>query len=127
MTPIRLAAVLASLSFALPAMAQDKLTLILDWYVNPDHAPIIGMARSMMKPGVPLSMRKAVMPSCRLPSPVRAMRMMKSDRGTLETQILRPLMTHWPPSFTARVVIPAGSPPAPGSEIAMAERCSPRA
>ena len=41
MTPIRLAVMLASLSFALPAMAQDKLTLILDWYVNPDHAPII--------------------------------------------------------------------------------------
>ena len=38
----RFAAVLAtSLTFALPAHAQDKLTLILDWYVNPDHAPII--------------------------------------------------------------------------------------
>ncbi|MBA4489243.1 ABC transporter substrate-binding protein [Paracoccus sp. S1E-3] len=41
MTPIRLAALLAGLTFALPAMAQDKLTLILDWYVNPDHAPIV--------------------------------------------------------------------------------------
>ena len=41
MTPIRLAALLAALGFAQPAMAQDKLTLILDWYVNPDHAPII--------------------------------------------------------------------------------------
>lgn len=36
-----LAALLAALAFALPAHAQDKLTLILDWYVNPDHAPII--------------------------------------------------------------------------------------
>lgn len=38
-TPI--AAALLGLSFALPAAAQDKLSLILDWYVNPDHAPII--------------------------------------------------------------------------------------
>ncbi|WP_151718406.1 ABC transporter substrate-binding protein [Gemmobacter serpentinus] len=30
-----------SLALALPASAQDRLTLILDWYVNPDHAPII--------------------------------------------------------------------------------------
>ncbi|MFU8776593.1 MAG: ABC transporter substrate-binding protein [Roseovarius sp.] len=26
---------------ASPAMAQDKMTLILDWFVNPDHGPII--------------------------------------------------------------------------------------
>ncbi len=26
---------------ALPAAAQDRLTLLLDWYVNPNHAPII--------------------------------------------------------------------------------------
>jgi putative hydroxymethylpyrimidine transport system substrate-binding protein len=24
-----------------PAMAQDKMTLILDWFINPDHGPII--------------------------------------------------------------------------------------
>lgn len=33
-----------ALTFALmasPAMAQDKMTLILDWFVNPDHGPII--------------------------------------------------------------------------------------
>lgn len=42
MTPTRLCATLAaSLLLTTPAMAQDKLTLILDWYVNPDHAPII--------------------------------------------------------------------------------------
>ncbi len=41
MTPTRLIAFAAGLAFALPAMAQDKLTLILDWYVNPDHGPII--------------------------------------------------------------------------------------
>lgn len=35
------AALLATLTLALPAHAQDKMTLILDWYVNPDHAPII--------------------------------------------------------------------------------------
>lgn len=33
-------ALLASL-FALPAMAADKMTLILDWFVNPDHGPIL--------------------------------------------------------------------------------------
>ncbi|MGR3545843.1 MAG: ABC transporter substrate-binding protein [Roseovarius sp.] len=27
--------------FASPAMAQDKMTLILDWFINPDHGPII--------------------------------------------------------------------------------------
>lgn len=37
---------LAALAFALcatphPALALDRLTLILDWYVNPDHAPVI--------------------------------------------------------------------------------------
>jgi len=26
---------------ATPAMAQDKMTLILDWFVNPDHGPIL--------------------------------------------------------------------------------------
>lgn len=39
-TPAFLALAMASL-LALPAMSQDKMTLILDWYVNPDHAPII--------------------------------------------------------------------------------------
>ena len=24
-----------------PAMANDKITVMLDWFVNPDHAPII--------------------------------------------------------------------------------------
>lgn len=42
MTPIRVAAALvASLLSAAPVLAQDRMTLILDWYVNPDHAPII--------------------------------------------------------------------------------------
>jgi putative hydroxymethylpyrimidine transport system substrate-binding protein len=35
--PFLIAAVMA----ATPAFAQDKLTLILDWFVNPDHGPII--------------------------------------------------------------------------------------
>lgn len=26
---------------ATPAMAADKMTLILDWFINPDHGPII--------------------------------------------------------------------------------------
>ena len=24
-----------------PALAQDEMTLLLDWFVNPDHGPII--------------------------------------------------------------------------------------
>ncbi|WP_095587715.1 ABC transporter substrate-binding protein [Actibacterium ureilyticum] len=41
----RLCAALKSLPLlallAQPALAQDKMTLILDWFVNPDHGPII--------------------------------------------------------------------------------------
>ncbi|MEM8802513.1 MAG: ABC transporter substrate-binding protein [Pseudomonadota bacterium] len=32
---------LASLALAAPAAAQDKMTLLLDWFINPDHGPII--------------------------------------------------------------------------------------
>lgn len=31
----------AGLLLATPAMAQDKVTLLLDWFINPDHGPII--------------------------------------------------------------------------------------
>lgn len=34
-------AFLAALLAATPALAQDKLTLMLDWFVNPDHGPIV--------------------------------------------------------------------------------------
>lgn len=36
-----LLAAILHLSFALPAMAADKLTVLLDWFVNPDHAPLV--------------------------------------------------------------------------------------
>ncbi len=36
-----LAAVLAALAFSSAARAADNVTLILDWFVNPDHAPLI--------------------------------------------------------------------------------------
>ncbi|MCC5992853.1 MAG: ABC transporter substrate-binding protein [Rhodobacteraceae bacterium] len=32
---------LAFSAFALPAQAQDRLSLMLDWFVNPNHAPIV--------------------------------------------------------------------------------------
>ncbi|WP_424926938.1 ABC transporter substrate-binding protein [Amaricoccus tamworthensis] len=32
---------LLALGLATPAAAQDKMTVILDWFVNPDHGPII--------------------------------------------------------------------------------------
>ena len=42
MRRLALAAVaLAALLAAQPAMAADKLTVLLDWYVNPDHAPLV--------------------------------------------------------------------------------------
>ncbi len=34
------AAMAASAAGALPALAQDKMTVLLDWFVNPDHGPL---------------------------------------------------------------------------------------
>lgn len=31
----------SALALAMPAAAADKLTLVLDWYVNPNHAPLV--------------------------------------------------------------------------------------
>ena len=31
----------ATLLLATPAIAQDKMTILLDWFINPDHGPII--------------------------------------------------------------------------------------
>lgn len=38
---IRLIAAAALTSLALPAAAQDKVRLLLDWFVNPDHAALV--------------------------------------------------------------------------------------
>ena len=38
---IRLIAALALAGIALPAAAQDKVRLLLDWFVNPDHAALV--------------------------------------------------------------------------------------
>ncbi|MCV6547711.1 MAG: ABC transporter substrate-binding protein [Cohaesibacter sp.] len=38
---MRLFVFVVSLLFAAPAFAADKLSLILDWFINPDHGPII--------------------------------------------------------------------------------------
>ena len=38
---MRLIAILISLAIVAPANAADKMTVILDWFVNPDHGPII--------------------------------------------------------------------------------------
>ena len=37
----RLAALAAAMFIAAPALAQDRMTLVLDWFVNPNHGPII--------------------------------------------------------------------------------------
>ena len=90
--------------------------------------PNIGISRATSKPGVPLSSKNAVIPPrAPLSGSVTAIRMEKSAFFIRDTQIFRPLMTQSSPSLTARVRIPAGSPPAPGSEIAMAELISPLA
>lgn len=39
--PFAAAALAAGLLTSLPALAQDKLTVLLDWFVNPDHAPLV--------------------------------------------------------------------------------------
>ena len=33
--------ILMSMMLVQPAFAADKLTILLDWFVNPDHGPII--------------------------------------------------------------------------------------
>lgn len=38
---MRILTFVLALLVALPAVAADKMTLLLDWYVNPDHGPII--------------------------------------------------------------------------------------
>ena len=52
---------------------------------------------------------------------VTAIRIVKSASCARLIQILRPLITHLSPSRTARVIIAAGSAPAPGSEMPMAD------
>ncbi len=41
MTKIPLFTLLLGAAFATPLQAMEKLTLVLDWYINPDHAPIM--------------------------------------------------------------------------------------
>ncbi|MBZ8117172.1 ABC transporter substrate-binding protein [Roseovarius sp. LXJ103] len=38
---MRLAALAAALLIAGPAAAQDKMTVLLDWFINPNHGPLI--------------------------------------------------------------------------------------
>ena len=38
---MRMAAIAAAFVAAAPAQAQDAITLMLDWFVNPDHGPVI--------------------------------------------------------------------------------------
>ncbi|MGI9504261.1 MAG: ABC transporter substrate-binding protein, partial [Geminicoccaceae bacterium] len=37
----RVVAALTLLAVASPAQAADKLSLLLDWFINPDHGPIM--------------------------------------------------------------------------------------
>lgn len=41
MKKLKLTAVLTAIMMASPAYAADKMTLMLDWFINPDHGPII--------------------------------------------------------------------------------------
>jgi putative hydroxymethylpyrimidine transport system substrate-binding protein len=38
---MRILATILALILAAPAMAEDKVTLLLDWFVNPDHGPVV--------------------------------------------------------------------------------------
>ncbi|MEH6361739.1 MAG: ABC transporter substrate-binding protein, partial [Amylibacter sp.] len=38
---MRIIATFLMFTMAAPVMAADKMTLLLDWFVNPDHGPII--------------------------------------------------------------------------------------
>lgn len=38
---LRALVAIAAIAWATPAFAADQLVLVLDWYVNPDHAPIL--------------------------------------------------------------------------------------
>src|SRR5690606_26289554 len=40
-SPMRILTFVLALLMALPAVAAHKMTLLLDWYVNPDHGPIV--------------------------------------------------------------------------------------
>ena len=64
-------------------------------------------------------------PRARFSVSVTAIRIVKSASAAREIQIFRPLMIQSSPSRTARVVMPAGSEPAPGSEMPMAEMVLP--
>ncbi len=45
-----LLAAAAAIAFALPAAAQQKLTVLLDWHVNPDHGPLyVALERGAFK------------------------------------------------------------------------------
>ncbi|HYH40073.1 MAG TPA: ABC transporter substrate-binding protein [Azospirillum sp.] len=39
--PFAAVALAAGLLASVPALAQDKMTVLLDWFVNPDHAPLV--------------------------------------------------------------------------------------
>jgi putative hydroxymethylpyrimidine transport system substrate-binding protein len=41
MKMLRLAVLAAAVMLSTPAIAADRLTVLLDWFVNPDHAPLV--------------------------------------------------------------------------------------
>ena len=88
---------------------------------------MVGQRRSMVTPGVSMSTRKQVMPPrARFSGSVTAMTWAKSEKPALLMKRLVPFSTQWSPSSTARVFMPAGSPPASGSVWAKHATFSPR-
>ena len=68
-----LTALALTTALALPAAAQDRLSVMLDWFVNPDHAPIIlaqelgyfdqaGLAVEIVTPPTPTTRRAWPLP-----------------------------------------------------------------
>jgi hypothetical protein len=72
------------------------------------------------KPGVPLSIRKDLMPARPAFRSIVAHTTTPSARQPVVTKIFSPLMIHSSPSSTAVVCTREGSEPQPGSVIAMA-------
>lgn len=74
---MRLAVLFTTLLLAAPATAQDKLTVMLDWFINPDHGPLYvaqemgafrdrGLAVELIAPADPNDPRSSSPPGRRM-------------------------------------------------------------
>jgi hypothetical protein len=95
--------------------------------VSCECVPSFSRLRPRSKPFMPFSMITTLMSSWRPVSPVRTAVTITSAFSPFEMNVLAPDTTYEPLRRRARVVIPATSEPAPGSDIAIAAMSSPDA